>query len=85
MLCCDLEPAVDALIAAVQWRLTVRTFTCNERDELTHTFLHALFGFFGDLRILGQRRLHDPGDWSKVMNVSILIEVLSIRVLGAML
>ena len=51
--------------------LTRRTFTRYERDEFTDAFLHAFFGFFSDLRVLGQCCLHNPRDWSKVVNVSI--------------
>ncbi len=49
----------------------VRTFACDERDELAHAFLHALFGFLGYLRIFWQRRLHNPSNWSEITNVSI--------------
>lgn len=63
----------------------VRTFARYERDEFAHTLLHAFFGLFGDFGVLGQSRLHDARDWGKVMNVSVLIEVFAVRILGAML
>jgi hypothetical protein len=49
------------------------TFAGDERDELGDAFLHALLGFFGNLRVLGQRGFHDAGDWSKVTDVSIRV------------
>jgi len=48
------------------------TLTRDERDELADTLLHALFCLFGNLGILGERRLHDAGHWRKVANVSIV-------------
>ena len=48
------------------------TFASDEADKFAHTLLHALFGFFGDLSILGQGHLHNAGDWRKVSNVSIV-------------
>lgn len=60
----------------------VRTFAGDERYELAHALLHALLGLLCDFGILGECRLHDPGDWSKVMNVSIVIEVLAVGVPG---
>lgn len=52
------------------------TFAGNERDELADTLLHALFRLLGNLSVLRERRLHDPGHWCKVANVSIVDIVL---------
>ena len=54
----------------------VRTFAGDEGDELADALLHAFFGLFRDLGVFRQSRLHDPGDWSKVANVSVTVLVL---------
>jgi hypothetical protein len=61
-----------------------RTLAGDEGDELAHAFLHTFFRFFGNLGVFGQSHFHDPGDWGKVVNVSILIKVFAIRMLGTM-
>lgn len=77
--------SVSVAIDALPWRLEVRTLAGDERNKLAHAFLHTLLRLFCNFGVLGQSCLHDPSNWGKVMNVSILIEVLAIRILGAML
>lgn len=67
-------------LPAVVNRSWVRTFTRDEANEFAHAFLHAFFGLFCNLGVLGERSLHDASDWSKVVNVSILIKVPAIRI-----
>jgi len=71
--------AVDGL--ALLLLAFLRSFTRDERYELRDTLLHALFRFLGDFGILGQSRLHDPRDWSKILYVSVCMQV---RFVGAL-
>ena len=54
--------------------MVAQTLASNEGDELADTLLHTLLGFLRNLCVLRQSRLHNSGDWSKVMYVSIGIE-----------
>lgn len=63
------ELAVFLTNWSISWRLL--TLARDEGDELAHALLHALFCLFRDLCVLGERRLHDARDWSKVANVSV--------------
>jgi hypothetical protein len=52
------------------------TLRGDEGYELADAFLHALLGLLCNLGVLRERILHDPGDWSKVSDVSIVYIVL---------
>ena len=65
--CC----ATLADVSAPRISRSRHTFAGDEGNEFAHTFLHTLFGFFGDFGIFGQGGLHDPGNWCKVSYISI--------------
>lgn len=58
-------------LALCSWLGRGLAFTGDEGNELAHTFLHAFFGFFCDLGIIGECCFHDPRDYRKVLNVSL--------------
>lgn len=69
----SLSPSYTRSLAFTGWDEGFSlTLTGDEADEFAHTFLHALLCLFGDLGVLWEGILHDPGDWRKVAYVSIV-------------
>lgn len=70
------------MLGCVSWKVSFvlqrnleHTLAGDETDELADAFLHALLGLLCNLGVLGERVLHDSGDWSKVADVSIKLVV----------